>query len=459
MQPQKLNAEAIFNLKSAQAPSQRVVVLKNHERKVVNIYPDSRKSEYLPGDIIEFSLKGQGLDYINLGDSTLWVKAAATDPTHPDRTRLLHGLFDIFQRQEIKYGSNTISDNVACNKYLYLNYKGSVNYGGTLGAGWTSNMSLTKLGPDSYAGYPFEPERWHQVPFRTILDDAGYLPISNLAQNLTLRWTIAPPIEVIGPENYEENKEIPQNASYKILDIFLELVGEVVLSGGELNAEPIKYHTLDYISFQNQISSAQALTTVYPYQGGADFSFSYPIHRSSLKSMIGAFFDNAGIPIEGTDSEAGVPTLGSRKNPQNQGCYRIIPSIAGEYYPYRNGLREDAFIFREVQRYFRKVDNTLGNSEISLINFNNQNWSSVITEDNNIFTFRPFFFCVNFDKIDQNSQITSGINTINTNVDCTWEGLCFLNENNGDAAPRDLVVFFNYDIVVQIVEGEIIIHA
>jgi len=70
--PQATRVARINDLKSLQ--NEMGTMLSGHTSKQIQLYPDTARAEYYPGDKITFTLNAHEADYINLENSVIWAK-------------------------------------------------------------------------------------------------------------------------------------------------------------------------------------------------------------------------------------------------------------------------------------------------------------------------------------------------------------------------------------------------
>lgn len=452
-----MTSRGVFDLKGMQQSLHDLTVLKDHRKETLRIRPVNQKVEYSPGDIMTFNLKGQGLEYINLNGSLLFFRIMGTDNAgaFAAASLILNGAFSVIDRQEVRIGEENIEDYYKSNGYMQLSTKGGIKVGNDGGI-WYDQFSGTIVATDAHIAN-CQPTtaggRWFNVPFRTCLDAGGYLPIYNLAESLEIRFTFAPAIDVI----YNAGA---QDASYRITDAYLLADGVNTTSGAILNQKPFRFKTHFIECYRDQVTGPAVIGD------RKTITVSHPIHRTSVNSWMGAFFDRTGTAISAAAPahSTGTANVGARLNPESQNLQSIEFSMNGKLMPYNFALDSKELLFTQLIKYMRMQDNTLNDRWQTYLKFNDDLWWNLdaTAVGGLLNSFPKAFFAVDFEVMDQTSDIVSGMSTIDQNIEIRMTGLNFCNGSNNNAAglavPRELCSYYTTTGYIQFIDGAVTVE-
>jgi hypothetical protein len=423
-------SQGVFDLKIAQLNQETITSFKDHKRETPVIHPRNEKDTYIAGDVITFDLKGQGVDYVNMNNSILYFNV--TCPNYGDETtrtwnHLLYGSMGLIARFQITSGSVDIMDiNSNYGKFVYLELMGNVeseNYkswfngiDGLFSSGsilFNDDLNLKQYYrpsdlPVNAQGDPVS--RRFKVPLITILDAGGYIPVYNLAEQLQIKITLEKARDCIWGADTEAGLK------YEVKSPTMQLDGLTVLGGGKMNDQPYRFHTVNAISYKNQITKSNE-------------NISYDIKKTSLKKHLGFFYnEQQSLEMDYRVRRCffGGQTVsnfaGTNSTVSSDLCNTFVFNLGGVNFPYEQPLQgHDQYI--QVEKYFHKYD---------LTNGLNDNWMFEIYSgwDYSKSIFEPYetavasgltqmsqipfvntVLCAGFDRLEQTGEIISGIDS------------------------------------------------
>ncbi len=431
-------SQGVFDLKIAQLNQETITSFKDHKKESPKVHPRNEKDTYTSGDVITFDLKGQGVDYINMNNSALYLEIKPNNTTQgadDQDLNLLYGTCGLIARLQITNGSVDLMDiNSNYGKFVYLevlgnagseNYK-SKNVG--IDGLWSSGLTNFQDDIDLQLECPssIDANVYHnfRVPLITILDAGGYLPVYNLAEQLQIKITLEQGRQCVwGGTTLSAN-------NYLITRPFMVLDGLTVLGGGKMNNTPYRFHAINAISYKNQISNESE-------------SLSYDIKKTSLKKTMGFFYN------EETDFTMdyrvrrcflGGSTVGNHRGNVNGAlvaplCTNFVFNLGGKNFPYEQPLDEQSQ-YIQVEKYFHKYDLTNGLDDDWMMGFFS-GWGvgkcihepyrrAVVPAVDSLMTNIPFvntILCCSFDRLDQTSEIISGIDSERFDIQLRFTGL------------------------------------
>lgn len=433
-------SQGVFDLKIAQLNQETITSFKDHKRETPVIHPRNEKDTYIAGDVITFDLKGQGVDYINLNNCVLYFPIQCPNyGVYADRkwNHLLYGAVGSISRLQITSGSVDIMDfNSNYGKFVYLeilgnvdseNYKswlcgfdntytsGSINY----------NDNFDALNYYRPSDLPVDVNedpviRTFRVPLITILDAGGYIPVYNLAEQLQIKLTLEKAKEVCWGGTTDNELKYEIKGPYMVLD------GLTVLGGGKMNAQPYRFHSINAIAYKNQITKENE-------------NISYDIKKTSLKKHLGFFYNDEtdytwDYRIRRCFFGGNTPT-----NTQPDGtvssdlCDTFVFNLGGVNFPYEQPVQGfDQYI--QVLKYFHKYDLTNGLDDLWMYDlYSGWDWAKNIREPvqrlgtgETTYCQIPFVnsvLCANFDRLEQTSEIISGIDSERFDIQLRLTGL------------------------------------
>jgi len=406
-------SRAIFNLKQSVQAGLSKTVFKNHRRQKLYIRPINEKAYYVENDIVKFDLKGHGVDYINLQNSFIMCEITGIkDSNYNSPTKqtiyLPYGTVGLLRRFRLLFGSVSLQDLENCGLLWWmLMYGSSVQENQNLGTGFTTTCDFkidgTKNNPATM-----------KIPFMTILDICKEIPIFQVADRVTMEFTLNSANNCICCE-----KEDTQGAKFMITKMRLVVDGRVATSGGILEGSEFTFHSWDWRGYQNFLNQEQK-----------SFSISYDLKKSSVKRFISKW-----VFPQATDFPAGTSFI---KSEPNQLKYWYF-SMGGKYLPYDFPMDNTMIMYQQLLSFFH-LNFNMGFLTNQTIQYCTNTDSSTGHALHN-FLKNFFWFCCVFDRLPQNNQVMSGISTerfdIQLHVDLAIQLLTPL-----------LVSFFEYDIIV-----------
>lgn len=344
------------------------MVLRNHMQRILDLHPDSQRSFYKPSDEFTITLHGHEVDYINLGDSSLWFKVVFYDPkgfATSTKKVLANGGASFVHRFTNWCGTQELEDIEYYNVHIPSEIEGHLasdyhNDQTLMFADVDSPMyceglhmpDATSTHPTTGAGkwsYPV----WVQVPIACAYSGAGFIPVFQMANKIKLKFRIADQHEIWrnahdgsinGPygefsagisyggghaaaaapsplfyglvkASWENN-----NWDFRIEDVVLQAHGLTVLSGGALDANPFDIWTQSTLVLRQNTLGLKNERAVFQIKKSsierAKFMFLAPsafTAQTSQASDIGQWYRSSPFNYDnGHQFENNTP--GTRKN-------------------------------------------------------------------------------------------------------------------------------------------------
>jgi hypothetical protein len=389
------NTTAINDLKLAQNRTNEVTIFKNHEKKWQHITPYNSKGVYHAGDLLEFNLKGQGIDYINMNGSSLLVNIEFAT----GGAQLPFGTVGLINRFQFRSGAFDFQDIINYNRFVFYTLMGSSK------VGFTDSLTKTSLDSNTVGNLTNGNVSWLKIPLITALDAGGYVPVYNLAEDLRLRITL------------EDTGVVSSGGGiYEISDAYLFVDGLTATSGANLDDSPYKFHTTNVIGFKDALSNSAVI------------KISYDVKKTSLKGFLGQVcFGNNDTAYKIRNSYINL-------------CSQYKFTMGGINYPFQNYISVPVEAYIEFEKYFHRQDSSIVNTAFS-VNYTNYSDTNETHVDIGLLTG-----C--FDKIDQSMDIVSGLDTerFPITVEIT---------NNLGTVFTTLFGWFTFDVIITIIGGEI----
>jgi hypothetical protein len=416
---------AITDLKEAQGQQNKIVVFKNHEKKYQKILPIQQLTTYKAGQVLEFSFKGQGVDYINFNGSTLMIQVTMSTVNQ----ELPFGTEGFIQRFQFRSGTYDFQDIFGYGRWLYSEIRGAMKWG------YTDELSKNY---STQAGHPVGGICWLRIPIVTCLDSAGYFPIYNLAEDLRIRLTLAPDLECCSCLSDHAGVRV---GSYTINNAYFLVDGLTGISGSNLDDLPYKFHSINVIGFRDSIPNYDAwgINTLH--------KISYDIKKTSLKSCYCCIRVN---PTWVTPAnQTNVQNLDTFNQTLGGGATGNIDSytytLGGIQFPFQNGVENDHQAYIQYEKHFHRQDSS------PLTTAFQNTYANFVLLPANPGTTSDYAMYGDFDRLDQVSEIISGIDSERFPIQLSWTSL-----SNGLVAFTCIQeCWFTYDIVVTLVGGEI----
>jgi len=461
--------EGIRNLKLAQLRNNQLLTFKDHSRRWTRVYPQNAKFPYKENDLIKFSLKGADVDYINFNSSALVVTIKTFNSAKEQAALLLPWtILGILKRYQLRSGIEDVEDIMEYGKMIWAEKMGT----------WKRNAQKIDQGWFSYKrqNYVHNGEYTFRIPLVTLLDMGGYIPAYNLAEQLKIIFTLAPNEEVLASQREELWGETVQAGSYEIADLYWLIDGIVVRSGGEMDPAPYKFMTTScYAIREVQEASIKTITN-------------YDLHRTSLKKFMMFFQD---LPQNFVNMTANTyTTYDQLANMRPLGLNGLAFSLGGVLWPYRNGLTNLLEMWFQFQKFFSRYDSS-GNEDNYLVEYedgwkapmeihepivstgyiNPNNWREGFALGAGTLYFPPTgtntqiertMYAVTLDVLDQENNVVSGMESerVDVQVQLSFDQVprpigygTDPDENEGRILWR--YSYFYYDVVVQIIGGQI----
>jgi hypothetical protein len=414
-----INQTQVLNLKQAQQERHDITILKNHEKKWLRVRPSQQPQSYGDNSVIEFNLKGQGVDYVNLNGSVLVVTMQwdGAGTTVPAKTFFTYGTMGMFKRFQLRSGVFDVEDINQWGKFMYYQTifpakKGFVDFLSRIAVKDPPEFALVKNQSNTF-----------QVPFATCLDNGGYFPVYNLAEELKLRFTLDNgnnALSVLGDDC---------TYTFRIDDAYLLVDGLTATSGSVLNDVPYKFKSFTTLGFVNSVV------------GVADVridKFSYDVKKTSLKKFFGGYNINI-VPNDKTSS----PDVYRSLFIENVNKYFF--SMGGINYPFQDGVVANVQQWTQFQKYFHRQD-------VSLIL---EHWQTGFKE---FTSTKPGEYpesgaiTASFDRLDQMSSVISGIDSERYPVQLIVDRKAVV---DGIDTPASFYAWFTFDIIITLIGGEI----
>jgi hypothetical protein len=411
-----INQTQVINIKQAQQERHDITILKNHEKKWLKIRPSQQPQSYGDNSVLEFNLKGQGVDYVNLNGSSMYIALSLTGvgANVPATAFMSFGACGLFKRFQLRSGVFDVEDINQWGKFMYWqimhpskdgfhDIKARMFQVDNVGMAITTDGAVVVL----------------KVPFATCLDNGGYFPVYNLAEELRLRWTL---------DNGNNNfANIAGDCTYTftISDAYMMVDGLTATSGAILNDVPYKFKTFTTLGFKNSVVNGNAARID---------KFSYDVKKTSLKKFFGGYNQNLGIGV------GFIANYYRSLLMEDVNSYTF--SMGGINYPFQNGVENKFLGFQQWMKYFHRQDCSLITENFwvdfehfASYNENNYSQSGAVT--------------ASFDRLDQMSSVISGIDSERYPVQ--------LNINRGAIGAQSLsfYAYFTFDIIISIIGGEI----
>jgi len=306
------------NIKKVQESG--AVVLRNHFTHLTYIRPVNQTRTFREHDKATYMLTSALGQYLNLGDGALFIKVRMEDNHDAITQWAAHGM-----RKRIRSSAVVFIENmeIYCGDKLLTSIQ-DYNVYGEIISEYSAEAQLhcsetffgSRLEDDEYKNGLHQQEGstgesiyvWLKVPLTTIFDDAGNIPIYQLAAPLRLEIKWASNASVFGVSGYpgtgsgwEEHMSsghavLTAGPSYTISDSYI--LGHVmqVLAGGELDDAPYTFWT-------NNVSRV-----TYPTLGTEEEVIPLTIKKSSLTKLVVAFLDPT-FKTSGTNINCGIDIL------------------------------------------------------------------------------------------------------------------------------------------------------
>ena len=186
----------IFNLGETQRAKQQIINFKNHEYKLGIVRPKYAKEEYRGGDEMQFSLKGLGVDYLNFNNSrlrceiTYTIKGTGT----VDTTLYILSSFWLINRLKFEYGTEVLCDISNYGRTLFNHWMGTSKVSNPLVEYKLNVKANPVLTLDPFTGDDTKASKTTHVtiPLLTLFDEAGYVPMYKLADELIMTIKLPP---------------------------------------------------------------------------------------------------------------------------------------------------------------------------------------------------------------------------------------------------------------------------
>jgi len=427
-----MQTKGIFDLKAVQQNAREVVVFKNHLRQYIKIRPKNVRDNWTHGNTIEIPLVGQGLDYINFEGSMLVFTMSTAQGAGVPTYKLAFGAAGLIQRYQLRAGTTDVEDIDNYGRYVWLNVMGHGHHDLNM-----SDAYMSKAMDQTFDNTKGVEERTMRIPLITIFQNAGYVPIYNIAEELVLRLELVNPLDWIFAAN---NAAL---VSYQVTDIYFLADGLTATSGGNLSDQAFRFHA------HTAFSRVEELTPLTPVRTDR---FVYDLKKTSMKKFLAMF--SAGRPANNTGAKRVMLSSEVDHPYTNYGF-----SLGGQPFPFKETLKTPIEMYFQYQKYFHRQD-AIGNATEGVADYDAdiiQLAGTFIAAPNDIKRIYP---AAVFDKLDQIGTIVSGIDT--ERYDIVFE-LTYKTSQRPDPPAQAtnefnatrLFVFFVWDVIVTIIGGEI----
>jgi len=372
----------------------QLMTCKNHLRRYTRVRPQQVQATYVAGQQLTFSLKGQGVDYINFDGSCLLVQVSASVLN----SLLTFGSVGLIERFRVRGGATDFEDVHHYGRWVWANHQGQFQVFSNLSEARMSptantNTTLLAANPFRFTGVGAVNSVWLQIPLMTMFDQAGYFPVYMLAEELYFLFELA--------ANDEALSNVA-NPTYTIHDIYLLCDTLTAVSRGKLTSTPYRWPAQLTYGILHPLNAAQVL-----------YRWSYDLKKTSLKKWLGMQMCSKSAAVltqanalRGVNGQGGA--AGAWSGPSSWSF-----SLGGTAYPFEAPLSNILEQWIQLLKYFHRQDMDGYNRDYSinyLDSFVTQN-KSVALADGAGANIARYFQCAVFDRLDQIASIMSGIDT------------------------------------------------
>lgn len=421
-----MQTQGIYDLKSVQQNAQNVTVFKNHLRQFVKIRPKNQREYWTYGHTIEIPLLGQGLDYINFAGSSLVVTLVVgsldeVNHPYPITVKVNFGIGGLVRRYQLRAGAADIEDIDHYGRFMWLQMMGH-------GA---STINETEALVDARSEGTFQRtasdnHRTFKMPIITLFQNAGYVPIYNIAEDLVLRLELANPNDWLNSCTATGIPLVPHTGYYRVMDAYFLADGMSATSGGQLSDQPFRFHT--HTSFGRVETMPLAAQTLE--------RFVYDLKKTSMKKWMGMFSRHKPLTQEFTVVESHQ----SVADPEN---FHYGFFLGGQPFPFKESIKTPIETFYQYKKYFNRQD-AIGNADSGVALYRENVLISPAVPD-----FMRWYPCAVFDKLDQTGKVISGIDTERYDIELQ------ITAKNDLTNMARLFSYFTWDVIVTIIGGEI----
>lgn len=484
---------AITDVKELAQNMEDIVSLKNWTNRRVKIYPDYNRTKWTSEQTATFSISSTDLDMWDIQGSSIWIRllirsGTGTAPHATMGVTLPRGTVGLINRFTVKNGAFTVQDVEHYNDYLWTQWVlHNGNHSDPEAWMWTDNdlfgedISTTVPASGSWGMYDastretnklFVPNAnttekgvWLRLPLISVLDKTSYIPMYNLGEKLQLEIKWAADNEVfttmIVGANTAKSMASAIASKYEITDMYMDAVGLQALEGGVLTGQPFIFTSFNVMGF-----------TASPNSGQSVVKLNHDLKKTSVKKSI-TIIRPKELKIGGSadaDSLLTTWTVLHRSSSWSKSCAAIGDTgggiidrvtkfhglMGGTIYPYPTPLESYREYYDQLKRYgeqhsvFKSPQDTskwMIEYNTNYLN-NNQTCGTADKWHNSRFRFFPMIF----DRLDQSSTIISGQDSERYTLQQVWEA------NNGLAADTMFLTFYDFNVVVTISGGEIVVN-
>jgi hypothetical protein len=431
---QTMEPSVILDLKQAQQTQNSIITFKNHLKQKYVIHPLNSGSQFISGNILEFSLKGHGLDYINLGNSYLTCQLTLTTPStnlFDARIRMPLGTAGLINRVQVRIGSYDIQDIQYYGQWFYWSQMNKMYQR-------ANNLIIGIHADHNKQSYPSNTEASVILPVWTCLDNGGYLPIYNLAEDLRIRIYLATPQEALAEYNLPLNADVNDInyilPSFLIEDPVFIVDGLIATQGSILTNEPYVFASENWLGFKDIFTQPQNNLPI-------THKISFDIKKTSVKKNLCVYLKCPPLNIYLQTYEFGG---------FNQWIESYYYSMGGQNFPYSDPVDEAIKKYVEFLKYNGRDNNTVEPNYL----WNTSNYNGVSNQNHR--TFSNACICGNFDRLPYQPSIISGLDTERYPIQ---EILVIAQQQDPDHPPFYLPMgvynYFCYNTIIKFVGGEI----
>lgn len=442
-----MSALEIVDLKRAQ--KEAIYVLKNNVRNRFYVEPINNKGPYFnPNDVITFSLKPHGYDFIDFNSMCLsfeiqvWADGTGiTAGPYNNATQFftfMMGAWSVIRRIELLVGSRTIEDidnyHVLTTHHVLHNV--DEGYTNTWN-GWTPDFE--RANRCFHKGTAPTEAKWcrFKIPIHLCLERGTYLPIYNLAEDLQIRISLENQRRCLRSGFITVSPAPTTQPMYAIRGLRISLEAINAMAGASLTPDvyPFTSSTVTHYTYPWAITSSL---------------FSRPIdarYMSTKKIMALQMYENEWNKGDFTAANSQYWRSETFSSWFRDNIDTYVVRIGGVNFPAQDRVQLPIDMFNNTQIFYHNYDDntSLKKDWINRDTF----WLNPLLVTTDPANFTKFSVCAVLENLPLAENIISGINTEKSNVMLEMSGTV------AKAYNTVVLVWVWRDMIISFEEGTI----